>query len=181
MQTTVKRRASTTRPSPALRPCAASRLRFAARTIHNKYPGAWLFDANNRLTQRGSGACGSVGTVCYEYDEAGNLQTKTEGAKLTRYAYDTLNRLVEVKNGADQPIARYGYDPLSRRLWKEQYRDQDGNVLVAPRRTTYLYADEGLIAEASQAISLNTDGSVSASAAPLISTQYGPRPDFRGR
>lgn len=150
---------------------------LANRTAHNKYPGAWQFDANNRLTQRGSGACAAAGTVCYAYDEAGNLQTKTEGAKLTRYAYDTLNRLVEVKDGSDQLIARYGYDPMSRRLWKEQYRDLDGNPLAAPKRTTYLYADEGLIAEARQVITLNADGSVSASAAPVVTTQYGPRPD----
>lgn len=73
--------------------------------------------------------------------------------------------------------SRYGYDPMSRRLWKEQYRDQDGNPLAAPKRTTYLYADEGLIAEATQAITLNADGSVTASAPPVVTTQYGPRPD----
>jgi RHS repeat-associated protein len=44
-------------------------------------------------------------------------------------------------------------------------------------RTHYLYADEGLIAESTQAITLNADGSVSASTAPQITTQYGPRPD----
>ena len=46
-----------------------------------------------------------------------------------------------------------------------------------PLRTYYLYAEEGLIAESTQAISLNTDGSVTAGAAPQITTQYGPRPD----
>ena len=45
------------------------------------------------------------------------------------------------------------------------------------QRTYYLYADEGLIAESTQAITLNADGSVSASSTPQISTQYGPRPD----
>jgi RHS repeat-associated protein len=44
-------------------------------------------------------------------------------------------------------------------------------------RTHYLYADEGLIAESTQAITLNADGSVTASSTPHISTQYGPRPD----
>ena len=41
----------------------------------------------------------------------------------------------------------------------------------------YLYADEGLIAESQQAITLNADTSVSATAAPQITTQYGPRPN----
>ena len=70
----------------------------ANRTAHNRYPGAWQFDANNRLTKRGSGACGAAGTVCYAYDEAGNLRTKTEGAKLTQYTHDTLNRLGGIGN-----------------------------------------------------------------------------------
>ena len=79
------------------------------------------------------------------------------------------NRLIEVQDttgGQTNPtstlIARYGYDPLDRRLWKEQYRDMAGNPLAQAKRSYYLYADEGLIAEASQDISLNADGSVTA-------------------
>jgi RHS repeat-associated protein len=50
--------------------------------------------------------------------------------------------------------------------------------IIAPaQRTYYLYADEGLIAETVQAITLNADGSVTASSTPQITTQYGPRPD----
>ena len=57
------------------------------------------------------------------------------------------------------------------------------------KRSYYLYADEGLIAEASQDISLNADGSVTATSAgagagnttplstPILTTQYGPRPN----
>ncbi|MCW5286300.1 hypothetical protein D8B29_19375 [Verminephrobacter eiseniae] len=44
-------------------------------------------------------------------------------------------------------------------------------------RTYFLYTDEGLIAEATQTITINADQSISASAAPTITTQYGPRPD----
>ena len=93
------------------------------------------------------------------------------------FAYDTLNRLIEVQDGASKLIARYGYDPLSRRLWKEQYRDAAGTPLASPKRTLYLYADEGLIAEATQAIALNNDGSVTTLESPSISRQYGPRPN----
>ena len=106
------------------------------------------------------------------------------------------NRLIEVQDttgGQTNPtstlIARYGYDPLDRRLWKEQYRDMAGNPLAQAKRSYYLYADEGLIAEASQDISLNADGSVTATVTgagtgtttpnttPVVTTQYGPRPD----
>ena len=137
-------------------------------------------DANNRLTQRGTGA----NATTYQYDDAGNLTQKTEAGKVTQYSYDTQNRLIEVNNTSNAQaslqnklIARYGYDPLDRRIWKEQYKSADGQALAQPQRTYYLYADEGLIAESTQAITLNADGSVSAGAAPQITTQYGPRPD----
>jgi RHS repeat-associated protein len=68
-------------------------------------------------------------------------------------------------------IARYGYDPLDRRIWKKAYSSGEG------RRTYYLYADEGLIAEATQPIIPNADGTATAATNPHITTQYGPRPD----
>jgi RHS repeat-associated protein len=146
----------------------------ANRTAHSRQSGAWAYDANHRLTRRGSG----TSATSYQYDEAGNLTKKTEaGNKITQFGYDTHNRLVEVKDGSGNLIARYGYDPLHRRIWREQYRDRDGNALAQAMRTLYLYADEGLIAEATQAITLNADQSVSAAAAPVITTQYGPRPN----
>jgi len=137
------------------------------RIAHSRVQGAWDYDANNRLIQRGVG----INATFYQYDEAGNLIQKSEPGKVTRYAYDTQNRLIEVKDGDGKLIARYGYDPQDRRIWKEAYSAGEG------RRTYYLYADEGLIAEAIQAITLNADGSVAAAATPQITTQYGPRPD----
>ena len=74
-------------------------------------------------------------------------------------------------------LFRSGYDPLGRRAWREQYRDLAGTPLAQAKRSHYLYAGEGLVAESQQDITLNADGSVSASAAPAITTQYGPRPD----
>lgn len=144
------------------------------RIAHSQVSGAWTYDSNSRLIQRGTG----VNATTYAYDDAGNLTQKTEpGNKVTRYAYDTRNRLVEVKDGSGNLIARYGYDPLNRRIWKEQYRDAQGNALATGKRTHYLYADEGLIAEATQDITLNPDLSVTANGSPHIDTQYGPTPD----
>ncbi|WP_081992267.1 RHS repeat-associated core domain-containing protein [Collimonas arenae] len=144
------------------------------RIAHSKVNGAWQYDANNRLTQRGTGG----NATNYEYDPAGNLIKKIEGGnKITQYSYDTQNRLIEVADGNGSVIARYGYDPQDRRIWKEQYRDVRAQSLPQAKRTIYLYSDEGLIAESEQDIALNADGSVSAGGPSHIVTEYGPRPN----
>ena len=144
------------------------------RVAHSQVSGAWSYDSNNRLTQRGTGAYATT----YQYDDAGSLIRRTEpSSKVTQYVYDAQLRLIEVKDGAGAPAARYGYDPLGRRSWKEQYRDGSGNTLAPARRTYYLYADEGLIAESTQDIKLNADLTVIATGPLQITTQYGPTPD----
>jgi RHS repeat-associated protein len=65
----------------------------------------------------------------------------------------------------------------NRRLWKEQFADKDGQILTQAKRTYFLYSDEGLLAEATQDISLNADGTTTASTPAAIVTQYGSRPD----
>src|SRR6218665_1136212 len=107
--------------------------------------GAWQYVQNHRLLQL-PGMNG--GTVSYTYDANGNRTQKIEATTTTRYQYDSDNRLIEVQNGAGNTIARYGYDPMNRRIWKEQYRDQAGQPITPAVRTYFLYADEGLIAEA---------------------------------
>jgi len=141
------------------------------RTALGRVSGAWATDANQRFTRRGEGA----NATHYEYDEAGNLTKKTEaGGRVTLFAYDAHQRLAEVRTGAGQLVARYGYDPLHRRLWKEQFRSRDGSALSPARRSYYLYADAGLIAEAQQDVALNADGSVSSLGAPAITTPHWP-------
>ncbi|MCW5238495.1 RHS domain-containing protein [Verminephrobacter eiseniae] len=148
---------------------------LANRITHSRTgSGIWQYDQNHRLLQR-PGTNG--GTVRYTYDANGNRTQKIEATTTTRYQYDSDNRLIEVQNGAGSTIARYGYDPMNRRIWKEQYRDKQGRPITPAVRTYFLYADEGLIAEATQAITINADQSISASAVPTITTQYGPRPD----
>ena len=148
---------------------------------HSKDLGDWSYDANNRLTEKGL----LFDKASYSYDDAGSLTQKTQGGNSTNYAYDSQNRLVEVSDKDNRPIARYGYDPFDRRIWKEAYRSKDGAALSQPTRSYYLYADEGLIAEATQAINpplspIDNGGegtAVTATTAPTITTQYGPRPN----
>ena len=149
----------------------------ANRTAHSKQNGDWIYDENNRLIKRGNGACGTAGTVCYEYDDAGNTAKKIDGGKITQFVHNTLNQLVAVKDGANQLIARYGYDPLFRRIWKDQYRDIGGGSLTQAKRTYFLYSDEGLVSEAGQNITLAADQTVVANDQPVIGNQYGPQPD----
>lgn len=146
------------------------------RVAHSKVSGSWIYDANNRLTRIGDGSCGQSGVTCYAYDQAGNLTQKQTASRTLQYRYDTQNRLVVVQESTGNLIARYGYDPLDRRIWKEQFRDRDGQALSQALRTYYLYAEEGLLAEATQPITLRQDGSVVAGAAPQVTTQYGFRP-----
>ncbi|MFN7882157.1 MAG: RHS repeat domain-containing protein, partial [bacterium] len=147
------------------------------RIAHSQVSGAWEYDDNHRLTRKGSGNCGQSGVTCYQYDEAGNLTQKQTASQTRRYRYDTQNRLIQVQDGNDEPIARYGYDPLDRRIWKEQFRDASAQPLPQAQRTLYLYAHEGLIAEATQAIELGQGGITIDLSEPQITTQYGLWPD----
>ena len=147
------------------------------RTAHNKILGSWDYDANNRLTEKGL-----LDKTTYAYDDAGSLSQKTRGGSSLNYGYDSQHRLVEVKDTSGNPIARYGYDPMDRRIWKEAYRNQDGAALSQPTRSYYLYSDEGLIAESQQSITHPLPvgegwGEGQATTEPAITAQYGPRPN----
>ncbi len=149
----------------------------ANRVRQSTVAGPWVYDDNGRLTQIGQGACGQAGVTCYDYDEAGSLTKKTTSLRIDQFRYDHQNRLTEILTGTGEPVARYGYDPLDRRIWKEQFRDRQGTPLPQSQRTYYLYADEGLVAEAVQPIELNADGSTTALAAASLTAQYVPRPE----
>jgi hypothetical protein len=105
--------------------------------------------------------------ICKPNKPAGGIEFVLDAIKLI------------VTSGLVTPAARYTYDPFNRRLIKEQYRDAQGNLLATPKRTTYFYTDEGLIAESERAIQVATDGSISAGQSPQmpqITTQYIPQP-----
>ena len=80
----------------------------------------------------------SYGDTSYEYDDNGNLVSRTTGSVTDLFIYDTANRLVEIEDESTGSImAEYYYDPFGRRLWKE----------VDGTRTYFFYSDEGLVAE----------------------------------
>ena len=101
----------------------------ANRLSDDAAPGTWEYDGSNRLLKAG-------GTT-YGYDANGNLATMTRDGRVSRYFYDVTNRLTRVEDASGTVVARYGYDPMGRRLWKR----------VGDSITYFLYAQEGLIGE----------------------------------
>ena len=91
--------------------------------------GNWSYNQNNEL--------GSYDNTSFVYDDNGNMTQKNVASVTTSYVYNIEDRLTEVKDGSDNLIASYYYDPFGRRLWKE----------VSGVRTYFHYSDEGLVAE----------------------------------
>ena len=143
------------------------------RKAHSRTSGEWTYDANDRLLLQGSGPS----AIRYTYDDAGNTVQRQGSDRTLDFGYDAENRLIWVRQADGAWVARYGYDPLGRRVWKEQYRDGAGLPLAQAKRTYFLYSDEGLLAEARQAIALTAEGQATANLAPVLHTQYGPQPD----
>lgn len=98
------------------------------RTSHDMQD-PWEYNINNELE--------SFGNTGYVYDANGNMTQKTVNDVVTRFFYNTEDRLIRVENAQGSIIAQYGYDPFGRRVYKE----------VNSTRTWYMYADEGLVAE----------------------------------
>src|SRR5690606_28258555 len=127
------------------------------RTAHSTVNGSFVYDANNRLVQRGEGPQ----ALSYQYDSTGALTQIAQGTGATaspvrRHVYDAFNRLIEVQDGAGTVVARYEYDPFDIRLSKTIYVGVDGQALASPVQTLYLHSDEGLIAEADDQAQVHT-------------------------
>lgn len=99
------------------------------RLSDNAIPGTREHDQNNRLLK--------AGDTTYDYDANGNLTQKAHASQSIRFFYDIADRLIRVEDGAGTVIARYGYDPQGRRMWKR----------VGQSIAYFLYAQEGLIGE----------------------------------
>ncbi len=90
----------------------------------------WQYNDTNQLTQIGT-------SQNFVYDANGSLITKTESGITQNYVYNLENRLSEMRDGSDNLVAEYDYDPFGRRIAKT----------VGSETTYFHYADEGLIAE----------------------------------
>ncbi|MBI3560334.1 MAG: RHS domain-containing protein [Gammaproteobacteria bacterium] len=103
------------------------------RLSDSKTTGTWGYNENNQLI--------GVDNITYDYDANGNMVKKTNATDPTQtrnYVFDINDRLVEIRDQNNTLIVTYTYDPFGRRIAK----DTGGN------KTYFLYADEGLIAEA---------------------------------
>jgi len=106
--------------------------------VHNRIasahqPGAWDYDANNRLLGWGSGTARTL----IEYDDNGQTIAETRAGVRTEYGYGAAERLIEVRRGGGL-VARYAYDPFGRRIAKD---------VTGQGVTWFVYAEEGLLAE----------------------------------
>ena len=90
---------------------------------------AWTYNQNNELETHSN--------TSYEYDNNGNTIKKTLNGTTSLFFYNLEDRLERVEDGSGNIIAKYGYDPFGRRLWKE----------TSGTQTYFMYADEGLIGE----------------------------------
>ena len=93
----------------------------------------WAYNDNNELE--------SYNGVTFTYDDNGNTIEKNDNGNITRYFFNIEDRLVRVEDGTGAMIATYVYDPFGSRLWKE----------VDAIRTYFVYSDEGLVGEYSNA------------------------------
>jgi RHS repeat-associated protein len=105
----------------------------------------WIYDAANRLLMRGE--------VSYSYDADGNLAQKidarlAEPLRTTSFRYDGYNQLIEVRDGADQVVSRYGYDAFGYRISKELSEVGAARSGLAAGLTLFLQSSEGVLAEA---------------------------------
>lgn len=99
----------------------------------------WIYNEANQLLKRGR--------YSYEYDINGNMIRRTDSAGTGAAGamalfYDAYNRVVEVRDGVGEKVARYAYDPFGMRISKHVF--SAGQVSKA---VLYLHGEEGLLAE----------------------------------
>ncbi len=79
----------------------------------------------------------TYGSSAFSYDAAGDVTLRTDAGVPTEYVYGPQQELLEVRRSG-AVVARYAYDPLGRRLWKE----------TGGARTYFHWAGQTLVAEA---------------------------------
>ncbi|NMX22989.1 hypothetical protein HCU62_03410, partial [Dissulfurirhabdus thermomarina] len=73
--------------------------------------GAWVYDADDRLLE--------TPLLRLSYDASGRTVRRVSAGRELRFAYGPAGRLSRVMSGNGTEVARYGYDPFGRRVWKE--------------------------------------------------------------
>ncbi len=93
-------------------------------------PPAWDYNAANQLLDDG--------TYTYEYDDNGNMVTKTDkiSSRVIRYTYNSENQLIQISTPGAGTV-KYAYDGLGRRIQKD----------VNGTKTKYVYDNEDIVAE----------------------------------
>jgi YD repeat-containing protein len=68
----------------------------------------------------------NAGNAGYQYDQNGNMIQKNNGClpgacrgQIVNYIYNADNRLIEVKDGSNNTVATYTYNPYGRRIKKQ--------------------------------------------------------------
>lgn len=116
-----------------------------------------VVNARNQLVERREfdGANALVATVRYDYDANGNMVRQRNGAQITEYRYDSLDRLIELipptggpteyrYGPGDQPIARIRAGEEIRYHYDRERLVLETNVLGNPIRH-YAYSPSGLL------------------------------------
>ncbi|MBD8528325.1 RHS repeat domain-containing protein, partial [Pseudomarimonas arenosa] len=100
-------------------------------TDQRQTPGeTWQYNPNNELLHSGF--------ATYQYNENGSTTAKQDpstGQSIQSYAYNSEERMSEVRDGEGNLVAEYYYDPFGRRLWAKGLDRAD--------KTAYLMSDEG--------------------------------------
>lgn len=113
------------------------------RTTSKAATGDWTYNNNNELLSTPLSSSGSTRGSSYQYDANGNTIQRNINGTIQNFVYDVDNRLIEVKDAANNTIAKYTYDPFGRRIKKivSPFGGGSGEEIF------YLYSDEGLIGE----------------------------------
>jgi RHS repeat-associated protein len=134
--------------------------RYTYDAVHNRQssahqPGAWVYNADNQLTQYGEGTT----LTSLGYTATGHRETEQQPHQQIQYSYDGAERLRQITRD-NQLQATYQYDPFGRRIQKT----------VAGQSTWFVYAPEGLLAE------LNATGQMTRAYAWQPDTPFGTTP-----